>query len=249
MTHIKYSVLIPLKDEEGNIRELINELEPVMQSLKMPWELICIDDGSSDQTPSILRELALAKPYLRVVTFKNNYGQSSAFAAGFKLARGEFVITLDGDRQNDPADIPKLLAEMDHCDMACGSRQRRRDTWWRRIVSRSANAVRRRVCRDGMKDNNCSLKVYRTSCLQKIKMYEGMHRFLPALFIIEGFRIREIPVNHRERQRGKSKYNMLNRGVNTIFDLFAVFWMRRRHLRFEIAHGHPHPSSGGENHG
>ncbi len=234
MTQITYSLLIPLKDEEGNIRDLIDELEPVMQSLQKPWELLCIDDGSTDQTPAILREIALSKPYLRIITFKRNFGQSSAFAAGFKLARGEFIITLDGDRQNDPADIPKLLAAMDDCDMACGSRKRRRDNWWRRIVSRSANAIRRRVCRDGMIDNNCSLKVYRASCLHKIKMYEGMHRFLPALFIIEGFRIKEIPVNHRERQRGNSKYNILNRGLNTIFDLVAVFWMRRRHLRYEI---------------
>lgn len=234
MTHIMYTVLIPLKDEEGNIRELIAELEPVMQQLNQPWELICIDDGSTDQTSDILKQLTATMPFLQVVTFKRNYGQSSAFAAGFRMARGEFVITLDGDRQNDPADIPKLIAEMYECDMACGSRQKRRDNWWRRIVSRSANAVRRRVCQDGMKDNNCSLKVYRASCLKQIKMYEGMHRFLPALFKIEGFRVKEIPVNHRERVRGKSKYHMLNRGINTIADLLAVLWMRKRHVSYDI---------------
>ncbi|MDP1835358.1 MAG: glycosyltransferase family 2 protein [Chlamydiales bacterium] len=234
MSQIKYSVLIPLKDEEGNIRDLVNELEPIMHGLNEPWELLCIDDGSQDSTRQILDELALTRPHLRVIAFSNNYGQSSAFAAGFQLAKGQFVITLDGDRQNDPTDIPKLLAEMHDCDMACGSRRKRKDSWWRRIVSRSANQVRRWVCQDGMIDNNCSLKVYRTECLKRIKMYEGMHRFLPALFIIEGFRIKEIPVNHRERARGKSKYNMWNRGVNTVFDLFAVFWMRRRALRYRF---------------
>ncbi len=234
MTHIAYSILIPLKDEEGNIRDLVAEIEPVMHGLGKPWELICIDDGSKDRTRSILQELAINRPHLRVIPFRRNFGQSSAFAAGFDLAKGEFVITLDGDRQNDPTDIPKLLGETADCDMICGSRRKRRDSWWRRFVSKSANSVRRWACRDGMVDNNCSLKIYRASCLRKIKMFEGMHRFLPALFKMEGFRVKEIPVNHRERVQGKSKYNMLNRGANTILDLLAVVWMRKRSIRYEI---------------
>ncbi len=239
MTSIIYTVLIPLKDEEGNIRELIAELEPVMQGLGKPWELICVDDGSTDHTRKILDELARQRPHLKVVSFTKNFGQSSAFAAGFDLASGQYVITLDGDRQNDPTDIPKLLAEIHTCDMVCGSRRKRRDTWWRRFVSRCGNAVRRWACRDGIKDNNCSLKAYRTACLRKIKMFEGMHRFLPALFIMQGFRVREIPVNHRERVQGKSKYNLLNRGLNTVTDLLAVVWMRKRTVRYEIERQHP----------
>lgn len=234
MTQITYTVLIPLKDEEGNVRALIEELEPIMEGLNTPWELICVDDGSTDNTPVILQELAQTKPFLRVLTFQRNYGQSSAFAAGFEHARGDYVITMDGDRQNDPADIPKLLEAMRDCDMACGSRKKRRDTLWRRTISRAANSVRRWACKDGMKDNNCSLKAYRRACLSRINTFEGMHRFLPALFIMNGFIIKEIPVNHRERTQGKSKYNLLNRGLNTLFDLLAVVWMRKRTVRYQL---------------
>ncbi len=234
-TVMKYSVVIPIKDEEGNIEALVEELEPVMSSLLAPWELICVDDGSKDRTPAILRDLALRKPYLRVITFASNYGQSSGFAAGFSQALGEVVVTMDGDRQNDPKDIPKLLAGLTEADLVCGQRRKRQDSFYRRFVSKLANKIRRWACQDGMQDNNCSLKVYRAESLRKIKLFEGMHRFLPALFKMEGFRVKEIPVNHRERASGKSKYSILtNRSVNTILDLLAVVWMRKRALRYEV---------------
>lgn len=231
---IQYSVVIPLKNEESNITDLINELEPIMESLKEPWELICIDDGSTDATLSTLIDLLKQKKYLRIIIFKANYGQSSAFDAGFKAAKGEFVITLDGDRQNDPADIPKLVEAIADCDLVCGHRINRKDPFIKKITSKIANPIRNWICQDGVQDTGCSLKVYRTSCLRKIKMYNGMHRFLPALFKIEGFRIREIPVNHRERLKGTSKYNFFNRSFNTIADLWAVSWMRKRQLRYKI---------------
>lgn len=231
---IKYSVVIPLKNEEDNILDLVQEIEPVMSSLKQPWELICIDDGSTDKTLSLLLEMAKDKSYLRILPFKRNYGQSSAFDAGFKHARGEFVITLDGDRQNDPADIPKMVKAIEDCDLVCGHRVNRRDTWMKRLTSRMANAIRSRVCKDGMEDTGCSLKIYRTDCLRKIKLYQGMHRFLPALFVIEGFKIKQLPVNHRERTKGKTKYNFFNRSFNTVWDMFAVRWMRQRRLNYEI---------------
>ena len=231
---LKYSVVIPLKNEEDNIHELIEELEPIMQAIQQPWELICIDDGSTDATLRILNELAKKKPYLRPLAFAKNYGQSSAFDAGFKEARGEFVITLDGDRQNDPADIPALLEAVKNCDMVCGHRLNRRDPWIKKITSRLANFVRSHVCEDGVQDTGCSLKIYRTSCLRQIKLYQGMHRFLPALFHIEGFRIKEIPVNHRERTKGKTKYGFFNRSFNTIADMLAVRWMKKRHLNYKI---------------
>lgn len=236
---IKYSVVIPLKNEEDNILDLIQELEPVMSSLKEPWELICIDDGSTDRTLDILKKIAKDKKFLRIVIFKRNYGQSSAFDAGFKYAKGEFVITLDGDRQNDPADIPKLIAAIENCDLVCGHRFNRRDPLIKRITSRLANGVRSRVCQDGMQDTGCSLKIYRTTCLRSIKMYQGMHRFLPALFTIEGFRVKEVDVNHRERVKGKTKYNFFNRSFNTVWDMLAVRWMRQRRLNYEIVkHDH-----------
>lgn len=231
---IQYSVVIPVKNEEENIIDLIEELEPVMASLQKPWELICIDDGSTDQTLSILVDLLSKKPYLRLLAFKKNYGQSSGFDAGFKAAKGDFVITLDGDRQNDPADIPKLLDAIQHHDLACGARVKRKDPFSKKITSLLANFVRRNICDDGVSDTGCSLKVYRASALKKIKMYHGMHRFLPALFKIEGLRIVEVPVNHRERTKGKTKYNFFNRSFNTIADLAAVRWMKNRQLRYQI---------------
>lgn len=232
-TNVKYSIVIPMKDEEGNVRPLIEELEPVMCSLHEKWELICVDDGSTDRTLAILSELGVEKPYLRTIVFDRNYGQSSAFDAGFRAALGEFVITLDGDRQNDPSDIPKMIAMADQYDLVCGIRKKRRDKWLKRTISYWANAIRSRFCGDGVQDTGCSLKIYRKSCLNKIKMYHGMHRFLPALFKIEGFSVGQLAVNHRKRDQGKTKYNFLNRSFNTVFDMFAVRWMRKRQLKYK----------------
>lgn len=246
ITNPYYSVIIPLKNEESNIIELIDELEPIMISLQKPWELICIDDGSTDNTKNILLKLALQKKYLRLLSFDKNYGQSSAFEAGFRASNGQFVITLDGDRQNDPADIPKLVKFTDKYDLICGIRQKRKDTWTKRTTSKLANLCRRWLIDDGVQDTGCSLKIYRRSCFDRIKMYNGMHRFLPALFKIEGFRIYELPVNHRERVKGKSHYNFFNRSFNTIADLFAVSWMKSRQLKYRIAEEYPQHQ---ENHG
>lgn len=232
--NIVYSIVIPLKNEASNILSLINELEPVMNDLRQPWELICIDDGSTDETRQLLSNLTLEKSYLRPIFFKKNYGQSSAFDAGFRAAKGEFVITLDGDGQNDPKDIPRLVELIHDCDLVCGIRMKRKDSLTKRLTSKLANFVRSRLCDDGVQDTGCSLKVYRKECLAHIKMYHGMHRFLPALFKMEGFRIKQIPVNHRERLKGKSNYNFLNRSLNTVADLFAVRWMQKRHLRYQI---------------
>ncbi|MGZ3732301.1 MAG: glycosyltransferase family 2 protein [Parachlamydiaceae bacterium] len=231
---ICYSVVVPLKNEEENLEELVEEIVPVMQGQEFPWELICVDDGSTDGTRKRLTELQERYPELRVIFFDQNYGQSSAFDAGFKAARGEFVITLDGDRQNDPQDIPKLIAEITDADLVCGRRLRRKDTFIKRMTSLLANAVRSRLCKDGVQDTGCSLKIYRTACLKEIKMFHGMHRFLPALFVIEGFRIKEIDVNHRERSKGQTKYNFFNRSFNTIADMLAVRWMYKRRLNYRI---------------
>lgn len=231
---IKYSVVVPLKNEEDNLIDLINEIEKTMQSLNQQWELICIDDGSTDNTLGILKQLSKEKSYLRTLVFSKNFGQSSAFDAGFKAARGEFVITIDGDRQNDPADIPKLVAAIQDADLVCGHRVNRKDPIGKKITSRIANAIRSRLCQDGVQDTGCSLKIYRKTCLEKIKMYHGMHRFLPALFAIEGLRVKEVAVNHRERTKGETKYNFFNRSFNTVSDMLAVRWMRSRQLRYKI---------------
>jgi len=223
-----------MKDEEDNVLDLIEELEPIMNDLQTPWELLCVDDGSTDATGIILKDLQKSKKYLRVIAFSNHFGQSSAFDAGFKAAKGDTIITMDGDRQNDPHDIPKLLEAMDDCDLVCGRRHQRQDSLLKKIISKVANKVRSRLCGDGMQDTGCSLKAYRASCLHQIKMYHGMHRFLPALFTIEGFRTKQIDVNHRQRLKGSTKYNLFNRSFNTVADLFAVVWMRKRRLNYTI---------------
>lgn len=234
MQTFSYSVVIPLKNEEENIIDLINELSPVMKELQKPWELICIDDGSTDKTLDILRSLQKEAPFLKILSFEKNFGQSSAFDAGFRFAKGEFVITLDGDRQNDPRDIPALLNLADGYDLVCGYRANRKDPLHKKIQSKIANFIRSRVCADGVRDTGCSLKVYRRSALDKIKLFNGMHRFLPALFLMEGFRVTEVPVNHRERVKGTTKYNFFNRSFNTIADMLAVNWMKKRRLDYKI---------------
>jgi len=232
-----YSIVVPLKDEADNIEDLIHEIEPVMQKVtgnfQDMWEMICVDDGSSDATLTVLKKLAKDKPFLKIVALDKNYGQSLAFDAGFKKAKGKWIITLDGDRQNDPQDIPHLLAFKDEFDLVAGYREKRQDPWHKKIISKLANSVRKRVCQDNMKDTGCSLKVYRASCLSHIKMYKGMHRFLPALFKIEGFTVTEVFVNHRPRVKGKTKYNIFNR-CNTIIDMFAVWWMSKRRVDYKI---------------
>lgn len=235
---MEYSVVIPLKNEEENVCDLIAELEPVMQKLQKPWELICIDDGSTDRTLEVLKGLKKSKPYLRILSFDKNYGQTSAFDAGFKAAKGKFVITLDGDRQNDPLDIPKLIALSNDYDLIVGWRHQRRDPWSKKVTSLLANFIRSRFCNDGMHDTGCSLKLYRKACLDHIKLYHGMHRFLPALFKSEGFKIAEVPVNHRERVKGQTKYNFFNRSFNTVADLLAVRWMQSRRLKYKLEREH-----------
>lgn len=230
----QYSVVIPLKNEESCIADLIQELEPVMQNLKQPWELICVDDGSTDRTREVLQELANRKPHYKIILFDKNYGQSSAFQAGFKAARGQYVITLDGDGQNDPADIPKLIAFADKYDLVCGVRVKRRDTWFKRIISKCANSIRNWLCGIELQDSGCSLKIYRRACLDQIKLYNGLHRHFPVLFNNEGFSLHQEPVNHRPRLKGVSKYNLFNRSFNTVADLLAVYWMKKRQLRYKI---------------
>lgn len=231
---MKYSLVIPLKNEEDNVKNLLDEIEPVMKGLDEPFEVLAIEDGSTDNTFSILKTLKIDRPWLRVLKFNGNFGQSSAFDAGFKAAAGEFVITLDGDRQNDPTDIPKMIAASEGADLVCGIRAKRKDPIVKRVTSKLANFVRSRLCEDGVQDTGCSLKLYRRESLKKIKMFNGMHRFLPALFLIEGFKIKEIPVNHRERVAGVTKYNFFNRSFNTVADMLAVRWMRKRRLQWQL---------------
>lgn len=231
---IVYSVVIPLKNEEENLIPLTQEVAAVMRSLLEPFELIYIDDGSTDGTLGVLQSLSKDYPEVAVLSFDRNYGQTSAFDAGFRRARGSYVITLDGDRQNDPQDIPKLLALKETYDLICGVRHKRKDSLFKKGISCVANWVRSGLIGDGIKDTGCSLKVYKKSSLDRIKLFHGMHRFLPALFLLEGYSIAQVEVNHRKRGAGKSKYTLFNRSFNTIADLLAVYWMRKRALRYKL---------------
>jgi len=231
---VTYSIIIPIKDEEHNILSLVNEIEPVMTALNKPWELIFIDDGSKDKSFEILNKLRSDKPFLKLISFNRNYGQSSAFDAGFKRAQGDYIITLDGDLQNDPRDIPKLLEQGSSYDMVCGWRHTRQDRISKRMTSKISNFIRSRLCKDQMHDTGCSLKIFKRESLNQIRLFHGMHRFFPALFKMEGFSILEVKVNHRPRVGGKSKYHFFNRSIGPILDMFVVYWMRKKKLRYQV---------------
>jgi glycosyltransferase involved in cell wall biosynthesis len=231
---LRYSVVIPAYNEEDNLEPLLAELQPVMRSLPDPHEVIVVDDGSTDATPARLRALRERHPELQVLTLARNRGQSAAFAAGFAAARGEVIITLDADLQNDPADIPRLLAQLDRYSVVCGVRRRRRDNAIRRVSSRFANAVRRAVIGDGITDTGCSLKVFPAASARRVVPFDGMHRFLPALLQWQGCPVTEVAVTHRPRRAGASKYNVRNRALRTFLDLLAVRWLKARWLRYEV---------------
>jgi len=206
----RISVVVPVFDEEPNLAPLVAEIGAALAGFD--YELLVVDDGSRDATATTLARLATQEPRLRPLRHDRNYGQSAALATGFAAARGELLVTLDGDLQNDPADAPLLLAELDRgFDVVSGVRRRRQDSWVRKVSSRIANGVRRRVLDDGITDVGCSLKAYRTRVVKRLPPFAGMHRFLPALARMEGARITELPVAHRPRRFGKSKYNISNR--------------------------------------
>ncbi len=209
--------------------------------LGMPYELLFVDDGSGDNTAQVLHELAAKQLEVRLIRFRHNAGQSAALDAGFKQVRGRLVVTLDADLQNDPSDIPRVVEMLHDYDVVCGIRQGRQDTWLRRMSSKFANGLRRRVLHDDIVDVGCSLRAYRRPCLASIKLYHGMHRFLPVLLQIEGFRIGQVPVRHHPRRHGQSKYNVRNRAWRALMDLLAVRWMQSRRLRYEIIE----PEAGG----
>ncbi len=232
---MRYSIVIPVHNEAENLPPLLHELNEVMESLSHPWELLIVDDASNDATWPMLVQQRLSLPQLRGIRLLHRSGQSAALSAGFKEARGDIVITLDGDGQNDPHDIPLLLAALPDVDCVTGRRMCREDPWTKRVVSSCANGLRRWLLGDAIQDTGCSLKVFRRHCLANLPLFKGMHRFLPSLLIIDGYRVKEVPVSHRPRHTGTSNYSIFNRGFSTINDLLAVWWMKRRHIHIEIS--------------
>ena len=233
---ITLSVVVPVYNEAPNLEALTGKVMAALAKLDLGfWELIFVDDGSRDETPDLLAELAARHAPVRAIKFAENQGQTAAMDAGFRAARGSLVVTLDGDLQNDPEDIAALLDHLgEDVGCVCGVRTIRQDSFLRKISSRIANGVRNRLSNENITDTGCSLKLFRRECLDRMKLYEGMHRFLPTLVKMEGYRVVEVPVKHHPRFAGDSKYGVWNRVFKSFFDLLAVRWMKKRLLRYRI---------------
>jgi dolichol-phosphate mannosyltransferase len=230
----KISFVVPVFNEEENIPHLVGEIAAVAGTLGHPYEILLVDDGSRDGTLSAIKSIAAGNPALKYVSFSENRGQSAALYAGFQRASGDVIVTLDGDLQNDPSDIPGMLSLYGEYDMINGWRHDRRDTLWKKIGSWIGNTFRNRMTGETIRDTGCSLKVMRASMLKRIRMYRGMHRFLPTLMRLEGARVIEVKVNHRPRVRGASKYSNLRRGIEGFYDVLSVRWMIRRNLTLPV---------------
>ena len=223
------SVVVPLYNEEVNVPILQSELASALSGIS--HEIIFVDDGSTDQTLARITQ----SPEIRILRFEKNAGQSAAMYAGTNAARGATVVLIDGDLQNDPADIPRLLAEIERgADLVCGYRAHRKDTLVKRLTSRIANFVRSRFTKDGVRDTGCTLKAMRRECVRTLVPFKGMHRFIPALVKGAGYRLVEVPVNHRARKFGTSKYGLGNRAVRATVDMFGVRWLLSRQLDYKI---------------
>jgi dolichol-phosphate mannosyltransferase len=226
---VDVSVIVAALNEAENVLPLLQEIVQAFKGGTHTYEVIFVDDGSTDETAPILRELAREYPVVRNVHHTRNHGQSAAHATGFRLARGEIIVTMDADQQNDPADIASLLEALaPEIDCVCGVRVVRKDNWIRKISSKLANGFRDWVTGDQVTDAGCTFRSMRRSALGEVPVFNGMHRFLPTMLRIQGYRIAEIPVNHRPRTRGYSKYGISNRLWRGIRDCFAIRWYRAR---------------------
>jgi dolichol-phosphate mannosyltransferase len=223
------SVVVPLFNEEESIAILQTELRNALSGLD--YEIIFVDDGSVDRTAERIE----TAPNVRLIRFEKNSGQSAAIYTGLTAARGATMVVIDGDLQNDPADIPKLLAEIKQgADLVCGYRLKRQDTLLKRVTSRIANAMRSRYTKDGVRDTGCTLKAMRRQCVSTLVPFKGMHRFIPALVKAAGYRLVEVPVNHRPRRFGQSKYGLGNRALRATIDMFGVRWLLSRRLNYKV---------------
>jgi len=228
------SVVVPVFNEEESLPILIPKLVEVLNRLNRLYEVIFVDDGSFDRSLAILKGMVSKHPSLHILRFTENRGSSAVLVAGVREARGKKMVTVDSDLQNDPEDIPKLLGYLDRYEMAAGWRQKREDPWLKRISSKIANGVRNRLSGEKINDSVCPLRAFRRECFEDISKFNGMHRFLPTLMEMEGFRVIEVPVSHHPRRFGKSKYNIRNRMWRAFIDLLAVRWMKSRNIQYEI---------------
>ena len=228
------SIIIPVYNERNNLIPLEDKLDRELKKLNLSYEIILVDDGSNDGSLHLIESMQEHNPLIRFIQFGHNHGQSAAFAAGFKAARGDIFVTLDADLQNNPADIPLLLEEMKNFDVVCGWRFKRNDPWIKRISSKIGNGVRNRLSQEEIADTGCSLKAFRRECFDNVKLFKGMHRFFPTLMKMEGFRVTQVKVSHHPRLHGVSKYNIRNRLFSSLHDLMAIRWMKKRHINYDI---------------
>lgn len=232
------SLVIPCYNEAGNLRPLLAAIREAMDPLKVSYEVVVTDDCSSDGSWEILKELAAADRRLRVQRLGFNCGESAASWAGLKAARGKYLATLDADLQNDPKELPNFLTAIERCDCVCGTRVESRgqgDNFIRIASSRIANWVRNKLSGEQISDAGCTYRLFKRECVENLKFFKGMHRFLPTLFKIEGFSVLEIPVSNHPRFAGQSHYGVWNRLFASLYDLLAVRWMKKRMFRYHVA--------------
>jgi glycosyltransferase involved in cell wall biosynthesis len=230
------SVVIPVYNEEASLPPLWSELREVLERLDLAYEIVFVDDGSRDRSAEIIRSFREADRRVRLVRLKTNGGETAATDAGFKAARGARVVVMDADLQNDPGDIPMLLAHLDQWDAVTGWRVDRAagDSLVRRASSRIANRIRNWVSDETIQDSGCTFRAFRRECLRGLVLYRGFHRFIPSLLRMRGYRVLEVPVRHRPRRFGRSKYGVLNRAFVAFVDLLVIRWMNARLLRYEV---------------
>lgn len=229
------SVVLPVYNERESLAPLLDEIATALREI--PFEIVAVDDGSTDGSLEELQRLVMGHPELRIVAFERNFGQSAAFSAGFDAARGDVVVTMDADGQNDPRDALKLLRALEaHASVAAavGYREGRADSAWKLLQSRVANRTRNWITGDAVRDTGCSLKAMRRDALALVPRFDGMHRFLPTLIRARGGKVLELPVSHRARRCGESKYGMWNRAARGLRDAFGVRWYRRRALEYAV---------------
>ncbi len=230
METVSLSVVIPVFNEAENVRPLVERLGFALEGWPGSVEILFVDDGSTDSTLALLKQAQESDARIRIAHFRHNLGQTAAMAAGFRLARGRAVVTLDGDLQNDPAEIPRLVEMLKDWDAVCGIRVGRQDSWWKRISSRVANGFRNWVTGDDIVDTGCTLKAFRRECLEHLELYRGLHRFLPTLLRMRGYRVAQVSVSHHRRLRGKTKYGTWGRLLKGLADVWVVRWMKRNRI-------------------
>lgn len=230
------SVVFPVYNEEENIPILLEEISRALEGKGWSYEIVAVDDGSRDRSREVLRASRERYPMLRVLALEKNSGQTAALDAGWRAARGKYVVSLDADLQNDPADIPAMVRNLEQSgvDMVIGVRVDRQDTYARKLQSRIGNTVRNWITGDVITDTGCSLKLVKREAIDRVHLFTGMHRFLPTLVRLEGYRVVEMPVSHRPRRYGLSKYGAMNRALRGLADCLAVRWMTSRNLRYKV---------------